>query len=109
MGAALGQAFWPQDQVFRMSKQVVTVARIRQRRATVDTARGGQVGRCSKPDHSHSVQQPAQAAQAEYALDSDLANFWTCRRPSACSNMMCWMLPRLAITGLQQTSATGAG
>lgn len=58
------------------------------------------------------MQQPARAAQAEYAPGSDLANFRTCRRPSACSNVMCWMLPRqgprLAITGLQQTSATGA-
>ena len=29
IGAALGQAFWSQDQVFRVSEQVVTVARIR--------------------------------------------------------------------------------
>src|SRR5690242_16527142 len=48
-----------------MSEQVVAVARIRQRRATVDTTRGSQVGSCSKPDHSYSVRQAARAAQVE--------------------------------------------
>ena len=38
MSAAIGQAFWPQDQVFRMSKQAGAIACIRQRRTTVDTA-----------------------------------------------------------------------
>src|SRR6476646_7896433 len=42
-----------------MSEQVVAVARIRQRCATVDTTRGSQVGSCSKPDHSYSVRQAA--------------------------------------------------
>ena len=64
-----------------MSKQVIAVASIRQRSAAVDAGRGAEVGRCSKPDHSHSVQHAARAAQVESALGSDLADARICRDP----------------------------
>src|ERR1700722_13694396 len=38
-----------------MSEQVVAIARIRQRRAAVDTGRRGKVGSWPEPDHSPSV------------------------------------------------------
>ena len=40
-----------------MSQQVVTVARVGQRRAAIDAGCCGQVGRGSKPDHCPSVHQ----------------------------------------------------
>ena len=82
MSAAPGQALWPRDQVFPMSRQAGAIACIRPRRATVDTARDGQVGRCSKPDHSVSARQAARAAQVESARGSDLPGVRTSR--SAC-------------------------
>ena len=57
-----------------MSKQIVAVAFIRQRRAAVNTRRGGEVGRCSEADHSPSVQEATRAAQIESALGSDPAD-----------------------------------
>src|SRR3984957_21161375 len=38
-----------------MSKQVVSVARMRQRSAAVDPGRSGQIGSGAKPDRGHSV------------------------------------------------------
>ena len=62
-----------------VGEQVVAVARIRQRCAAVDTGRGGQIGRCSEPDHSHSVQQAARTAHVQSAPGGDLADVRTCR------------------------------
>jgi hypothetical protein len=62
-----------------MRKQVVAVAFIRQRRAAVNTRRGGEVGRCSEADHSPSAQEATRAAQVESALGSDPADVRTCR------------------------------
>ena len=47
---ALGQPGRAQDQVLRVSEQVVAVARVGQRRAAIDVARGGQVSGQAEPD-----------------------------------------------------------
>ena len=52
-GASLGQPLGPQHQVLRMGQQVVTVTRIRQRRAAMDVGCRGQVGGHAKPDDRH--------------------------------------------------------
>src|SRR5262249_49187830 len=53
--APFGQSLRAEDQVLRMRQQVVTVALVGQRRAAVDTSRGGQVSRLPQPDHGHSL------------------------------------------------------
>src|SRR6185369_2195890 len=98
-----------------MSEQVVPIARIRQRRATVDTTRGSQVGSCSKPDHFYSVRQAARArcgpagfrARAR-GVPADTGSWATVCAPSAGLGILVAGLPNgISIRGQSQLVPAG--
>jgi hypothetical protein len=55
LSTAPGQPLRPQNQILRMGQQVVTVTRIRQRRAGIDIGCGDEVGGPARPDDCHGI------------------------------------------------------
>jgi hypothetical protein len=79
LSTAPGQPLRPQNQILRMGQQVVTVTRIRQRRAGIDIGCGDEVGGPARPDDCHGICPSRQRLRHQYdppvirVLDGDRA------------------------------------